>query len=66
MKTVYTKRLEVEIVKDVDVAITDNDVFNWLTACDNPETLQKLGKYAMKRARQLSVPSEDDDFRSRA
>lgn len=50
---------------NTDINIDTNDIFNWLTKCDDPETLRYLGKYANRRARCLNKPDEDD-FRSRA
>lgn len=50
---------------DVSVEITYNDIFNWLTECENVEMLRNLGRYAIKCARDIEEP-DDDDFRSRA
>lgn len=50
---------------DVSVEITYNDIFNWLTKCENVEMLRNLGRYAIKCARDIEEP-DDDDFRSRA
>ena len=50
---------------DVETTLTTNDVFNWLTACDDIATLRYLGKYAYRRISSLENP-DDDDFRSRA
>lgn len=66
MKQHY-KKSNMTITRNVDVTfeITENDVFNWLTQCDDPDTLERLGKTCLKYAHGLRDP-DDDDFRSRA
>lgn len=49
----------------VTVPVTENDIFNWMTRCRDPEALRRLGKYAAKCAAGLEDP-DNDDFRSRA
>lgn len=50
---------------EVSVELSVNDIFNWLTDCQNPAALRYLGKYALRCAEGLENP-DDDDFRSRA
>lgn len=57
-------RKQIEI--SVDIELTANDLFNWLTDCRDIKTLNYLGHYALKCANDLENPPEDDDFRSRA
>lgn len=47
----------------VEAEITTNDVFNWLCACDDAETLYYLGKAALNRAKAIENP-DDDVFHS--
>lgn len=49
----------------VTIDVSKNDIFNWLTQCEDPETLRYLGRYALRLARTIENP-DDDDFRSRA
>lgn len=65
MKVCHTGRIERDVNLHVEIELTDNDIFNWLTACDNPETLRYLSRYAASCAMGLEHP-EYDDFRSRA
>lgn len=51
------------ITVTVDTDITTNDVFNWLCACNDAETLHYLGKAALNRARAIENP-DDDVFHS--
>lgn len=55
------KTIPVEVIVELSV----NDIFNWLTDCQNPAALRYLGKYALRCAEGLENP-DDDDFRSRA
>lgn len=69
-KDVMRTRMVGENVKkivavDIEVELTQNDIFNWLNNCDNPETLKNLGRAALRFAAMLEEP-DDDDFRSRA
>ena len=43
----------------VEADITANDIFNWLCACDDAETLRYLGKAALNRAN--AIETHDDD-----
>lgn len=49
---------------DYEYKAFDNfdDIFNWLTKCENVEILRNLGRYAIKCARDIEEP-DDDDFR---
>lgn len=60
-----TQELRKTIPVEVSVELSVNDIFNWLTDCQNPAALRYLGKYAMRCAEGLENP-DDDDFRSRA
>ena len=60
-----TQELRKTIPVEVSVELSVNDIFNWLTDCQNPAALRYLGKYALRCAEGLENP-DDDDFRSRA
>lgn len=60
-----TQELRKTIPVEVSVELSVNDIFNWLTDCQNPAALRYLGKYALSCAEGLENP-DDDDFRSRA
>lgn len=60
-----TQELRKTISVEVCVELSVNDIFNWLTDCQNPAALRYLGKYALHCAEGLENP-DDDDFRSRA
>ena len=60
-----TQELRKTIPVEVSVELSVNDIFNWLTDCQNPSALRYLGKYALRCAEGLENP-DDDDFRSRA
>lgn len=55
----------VTVPVEVQIPLSKNDIFNWLTDCTDPDTLRYLGSYAINCARCLEQP-DDDDFRSRA
>ena len=59
------KTIRKEVSVTIEAEITTNDIFNWLTVCEDSETLKYLGKYALNRAKAIKNP-DDDDFRSRA
>ena len=61
----YCGKVSVFVRGDVEVKLTENDIFNWLNSCDNAETLKYLGKAALNFARAIENPNFDD-FRSRA
>lgn len=61
----YNGKITVEITKTIEVNISDNDIFNWITQCNNADTLRYIGNYALKMASRIEKP-DDDDFRSRA
>lgn len=42
-----------------EIELDDNDIFNWLTECQNPETLKYLGKAALKFAYYLENKNEE-------
>lgn len=56
-----------KIRKDVtvEVCVSYNDVFDWISRCSDIDILRNIGKYALSCARDLAEP-DDDDFRSRA
>ena len=60
-----TQELRKTIPVEVSVELSVNDIFNWLTDCQNPAALRYLDKYALRCAEGLENP-DDDDFRSRA
>lgn len=60
-----TQELRKTIPVEVSVELSVNDIFNWLTDCQNPAALRYLGKYALRCAEGLENP-DDDDFRSRS
>lgn len=53
-----------EIKIDVEVEMNVNDIFNWLTSCDNAEELSYLGKYAIKKAKLIESGEQPDEMRS--
>lgn len=53
------------VAVEVEIELTENDVFNWLMDCKDPKVLKNLGRAALNFARGLEDP-DDDDFRSRA
>lgn len=55
----------VKVPVEVQIPLSKNDIFNWLTDCTDPDTLRYLGSYAINCARGLEQ-SDNDDFRSRA
>lgn len=55
--------ISVDTPLQVRVALTENDIFNWLTRCLKKDVLIRLSKTAAKYARDLGA--EPDDFRSR-
>ena len=58
------QELRKTIPVEVSVDLSVNDIFNWLTNCQNPAALRYLGRYALC-AEGLENP-DYDDFRSRA
>lgn len=58
-------RKQVELQAEVKVELSANDIFNWLEACGNADTLRYLGKAALRMANAIENP-DNDDFRSRA
>lgn len=50
---------------DIEIELTENDIFNWLMDCKDPKALRNLARAALNFARGLEDP-DDDDFRSRA
>lgn len=43
----------------VTLELTENDIFNWLIECQNPDTLKYLGRAALKFARDIESQSAD-------
>ena len=64
----YTKsNLTIRRAFELEIEITENDIFNWLTNCDDTEILTRLGHTCLKYAQGIRAQeSDDDDFRSRA
>ena len=58
-------KMSKEVSIEVEIELTENDIFNWLNDCSSPEVLRRLGRAALSFARALEN-SDDDDFRSRA
>ena len=50
---------------EIEIEISENDIFNWLTQCDDPEVLERLAGTCRRYAQGLRNPDKDD-FRSRA
>lgn len=50
---------------DVDFSIDTNDIFNWITFCNNIDELKYINRYIQRKIRSLKEP-DNDDFRSRA
>lgn len=62
----YMKQpMSVRRTVDVEIQLTENDIFNWLTQCDDPETLDRVARWCRKYAQGIRG-HVDDDFRSRA
>lgn len=61
----YAGKVHISVSTEVDVNLNENDIFNWLSRCNNAETLKYLGQFALNQAKTLENPN-DDDFRSRA
>lgn len=57
--------VEKTVSVEVELPLSVNDIFNWLTNCENFDSLRYLGNYALRCAEGLENPDEDD-FRSRA
>lgn len=65
----YRGHIKTAVTVDIDVALTANDVYNWIQACDNPETLSYISRAAVSRRNRILFRGkyeDDDDFRSRA
>ena len=60
-----TQVIRKTIPVDVEIPMSTNDIFNWLTDCQDAAVLRYLGRYALRCAEGLDNPNEDD-FRSRA
>lgn len=61
MRQMLRKTVIVEV--DVEAEITTNDIFDWLNACNDVDTLRYLSKVARRRADAIENP-DNDDFRS--
>ena len=53
------------VAVEFEVELTENDIFNWLSDCQDPRALKNLGHAALRFAAGLEDP-DNDDFRSRA
>ena len=64
-KTVFDTRqtFNKTVTVNVRIEMTTNDIFNWLNACNDVDTLRYLSKVARKRADAIENP-DNDDFRS--
>lgn len=60
-----TGEVHLSVTLETAVALSENDVFNWMTTCSDADALTRLSRYAAKCAAGLRDP-DDDDFRSRA
>lgn len=65
-RTSYCGVVSKKVESTIEIELTENDIFNWLTNCDDKETLKYLGNYARTRYKELSEKQPLDDFRSRA
>ena len=67
--TMKTRMVDGKVKKvvafDIEIELTENDIFDWLMDCQDPKILRNLGRAALNFARGLEDP-DDDDFRSRA
>lgn len=53
-KKTCINEVQVELQGTMSVSLTANDIFNWITHCDNVETLRYLGGYALRLADTIS------------
>ena len=51
--------LSVKLNCTIEVTLTENDIFNWLTQCNYPNTLRYLANYARSRIQSIKTPDED-------
>lgn len=58
-----TKRATQDVWEEI--MLTGRDIEDWIDHCEDEEMLRYLGSIALKKARRLKEP-DDDDFRSRA
>ena len=61
---VINQKIKTKVEIEIEADIQTNDIFNWLMACNDADTLRYLGKAALNRCRAIENP-DDDDFRSR-
>lgn len=57
--------IHLSVSLETTVALSENDIFNWMTACSDADALTRLSRYAAKCAAEIRDP-DDDNFRSRA
>lgn len=65
MKVDYNAKIKNTIEIPINIEISTNDIFNWLSDCDNVDTLRYLGRHALNQIKIIENP-DNDDFRSRA
>lgn len=53
------------VTTEVKIVITESDIIRWICNCDDPKVLRKLGKLALRLAKNIENP-DTDDWRSRA
>lgn len=63
-KVNYNAEVELQLTHMLKITLSENDVFNWITSCDNVETLRYLGRYALKCAHSLENPDTENDIYS--
>ena len=51
--------IHVTVLSDIDVTLTSNDIFNWLSQCNDVDILNYLGTYALKRRDTIKNPDND-------
>lgn len=50
---VYSGKVHVEVRENLIVALTEENICDWLSDCDDPEILKRIGRMALSFASQL-------------
>lgn len=64
---VYAGKVHVEIKEDIIVALSFDNIMDWIADCDDPDMLEKIGRKALKLSSDIrnNFPN-DDSWRSHA
>lgn len=60
-KVNYRGEIEKELTTKVTVELDQNDIYNWLQRCENPETLRWLAACAVRKAKRIEVQNDGTD-----